>query len=278
MKRLITAALMLMLLNTSILWAQERAEKDSTSEQSYKEFYLPFGAAYTFSFGRDDGVSPMIYRGHIGVFRTGFYDYRPHGYHKVDMSLAGGIAKQSHSDVLNGNLQQYRAYIDYTYVHHIKDITAWPLGFYLGGSWYTGGFIRYHSKYSNNFLNYEAATHLALTPAFRKKLQLFGRRWHIDARLALPFIAAYVRPDYVTPYTIEMRTSDSEVKGFLKSAEIAGPVSYKRLTAQFSLNYFLLNGNSLMLTYKWDYYHIKSVNPVKQGFHTIGFLTHFNLN
>lgn len=277
-KRLIMLLLFLPFFSVENLQAQGKEGTDTLERPKTIEMYILTGAGYSYSFGRDEGNSPMIYRGHSGMFYTGFYDYRTYGHHKVDIGISGGIGKQAHADVVGLKNTLSRMFVDYSYVHHFRKMKGWPRGFYLGGSFHTHGFMRYHNQYSNNFLNYEAAADLALVPMYRQELSLFNRKWHVDLQLELPFFAAFVRPDYVTPYKIEMRTNENKVLGFLKGIEYAGPGSYQRLQSQVSLNYFLKNGNSLMLTYRWNYYHIASLNAVRQSFHTIAFTTNFNLN
>lgn len=261
-----------------LLNAQEADTSRDASASDAPELFLLFGGGYSYSSGRDASVSPLVYRGHSGVVTAGFYDYRAKGHHKVDIHAAAGMGKPELAHVMHSKMWLYHMQVDYTYVHALYPIPELQTMLYLGGTWHTNAFIKYHTKYSNNFINYDGATDLAITPMARTRINLFQRQWHLDFRLVIPLVAAYIRPGFANSFPTEILTTDNNFKGFLKSIAIAGWGNYQRLQTQLALNYFLKNGNSLMLSYRWDYYHINSVNEVKQAFHTIAITTNFNLN
>ena len=264
--------ILLMLISYTVV-SQTKQNTTITAEN-----YILCGGGYTYSYGRDRGVSPLIYKGSGATFYTGTYSYNTEEVYKFDVFISYNKTKPNHAEVLNSSQQMFRVKTDYTYLYHLQKIDIIPIQVYVGGTWQTNTVTKFHEQYSNNSFNYDIASDIGATTMFRRKFTLFNHLIHADFQIAIPLFAGYVRPGYANSSTKAVLVNGSSLKGYINSIKFASLKKYRSLQTQLSLNYFLKNGNSFFLGYCWNYYTIQSHNPVYQAFHSIVFSTNFNLN
>ncbi|MEX0966423.1 MAG: hypothetical protein WD077_04240 [Bacteroidia bacterium] len=250
------------------------------SAQEAKHHWVNLSGGWNYAQMRDEGMSPLLYKGSIFSFITGYETLTAKGIQAVMLSIAGGNAKPATSGFSRADAFTIRADADYTFMPETWSSDNRKYIVYSGGSLMNVATVRQHSLYSNNDYNYEFFSSLAAAGNLKRKLQVLKHRFDLDWQLRLPFLSFALRPAFASSAVEKYDPEEYSLTGSaLRSGEFVSVNHLLRLNSQLSGTYFLNNGNALRLGYSWDYYSYSKIeiNRVKAGFHSITFSTLFNL-
>lgn len=240
--------------------------------------YLNAGVGIAGIKSQDERMSPLSYTGSSLLAYTGYNEYRDKVNFLTDGFFYVGSISAPGDDGNTGSAFYFKGAIDFR--------TEWPLTklmgdnfqFLLGGEWSNFFTTRLHQQYANNTFNYEYVSSLAIAPALQRSFSLFDHRVDLRWQLAIPFIAAVVRPGYVSTQPLAFKTEENGSKAFFESLELNTLNHYFHIKSQISATYHLSNGNAIRLMYLWNYYSYDRVeiNEVRNAFQGLFITTLFN--
>ena len=263
----------LLLLVTAILLipsflskAQAQADTAAAETAEKTKIYLQFGGGIGSLYGRDEGMSPLIYSGPLFNFVGGLFLEQQYTLHDFYYHYSLGFFQpENESSAAVGG----RGEMGYQYKRKISSEDA-TFNWYLGADASLFSGIRAHTGYQNSMMNYEVM--LSLSPAAQVSRNfIFGKRdFRAGFNLKVPVVSLLLRPAYVT----------SIPPGFLDFSQLYGEALFEsfsltsfndlvRVQTQLYLQYFLKNGSAIRGSYSWDFYHINNIpeNTVNMGYH-----------
>lgn len=253
-----------------------------------KEHFLHFGVTLTKFAVKDFATSPLIYKGILygGELGLGFQ-----GKHMITLFNAGfsyGYLKNRNYQVNDNNKAvSYNSFVSFRLGHRITKPAAMNL--YLGG--YLGAIadFRENSKFYNADLNYEVFASLgpmvywdlkisapAIPFNFKKGQKRLARNIKFTSSLSFPVIHGVVRPPF---NTIEDFVDKQAAKFAWERIDFVSFDKLFSVISQSSINYYLHNGNRIMLSYLWYYYNFyPEINQVRSVGGHFSFSFVFKLN
>ena len=258
--------------------------------QDEKSVFIPGAITSGYEFLRDDGMSPLIYKGFNLGARFGREAETENRITNFNIYSHYGSLYTRNYETDGISAFNVRVEAQYSYLKSYRKLSndiRWFLGGHLG-SLFNG---RLNSKMTNNLFLYESFTSLGISTLFEKDLLLEEKKFDIwfiriirpernlkvRIKAELPLLGYGIRPNYITIPDF----TDNEfsiIRDNIERGELLTPISYFRFKTSVSVARILENGNRLRWTYRWDYYtYPEDVNPVKSALHNISFALVFKV-
>jgi len=238
-----------------------------------KDRYLPFGLGVVNHKVKDDGMSPLTYKGFGLHYRLGFYgkNERKMNFYNIGYSRGSISSKNYPSSVDVVKTSVFRIELDYGHLRRIKVFEAPKINWMLGGS--ANLFIngRLNLKMGNSALSYEGGLSFGLLNRFERTFKMRKRSIILSHQLNIPFYSLIARPGYAF-------IPDIAANEYINVDNTSGMTfnNFFRVNSLFELSYVLKNDNQIRLGYIWDYYsYYKDYNDVQVAMHGIVLSTIF---
>lgn len=227
---------------------------------------------------RDEGHSPLFYKG--PTFQVAAYNerWRPKAYTKFEMVLGIGFLespKKGRSTVSTATALNME--INYHYMIPVGKI------FKGKGDWYLGGIFtntfdgRLYPFLPNNSFGYEFSN--VLNPAthftYNFNLGKHERRYQAGFKLNFALLAHVIRPNYIAmePYETYMGENINSLAIFTNGNKIALPNRFLRINTEIYLDRFKKTSNDkYRFFYGWGFHvtKLKDSNPLYSFQHNLG--------
>lgn len=255
----IRSIIFLVVLGYNRVMAQQTASAD-------KQLLMGAGLGYMTS--KDLSSSPLRYSGMGATVQLGYEHSRLKRFQGVLLTvqaggLQNGIRRQSGISAYKTQL----AYHQY-WVMNPQSRTRWA----VGGSAEVWGNARLFGARENNPVSYDAGSAISL--GTRASHSFSGRFSRLAAsfHLLIPVVAYVIRPAYGVPYPeaflkdgVFNHQDEGLVGPMLTSGKLKTIDGFFRTQTTTSLTYSFSGTKSIRLSYSWEYYHIPSALPVRQG-------------
>ena len=240
--------------------------------------YLTIGPGWSFPTVLDEATSPLRYRGHTFLLSSSLDFFKERHLEQFHFLGWMGTVRPAASPGLTGSAMTYlRGEFRWTNQYRLTTAADATWRAYLGWGFLTMGSYRLHNLYSNNDEVFEYFNSASLEATVRYPFRLWQRRFEVRAGLSLPVLSVTVYPLYNRgrPEAF-LEVQESNFEAGWRSLRLVSWGSYFRLSSQFSLDYYLRNGNGLRLSYYWDYFHFAKERPVRSGLQGLFVSTLFN--
>lgn len=211
---------------------------------------------------KDQGASPLTYSGPSILLGSGFVFHNSKVYSSINLMGGFGVVfPKVFPEEANIFAGAFRLGFEYKYLFRsFKSIENVQL--FIGPSINTFFNMRAHAMYSNSIMNYEGVSALNVSSLLKWH---FGKkkRMSLNYALSYPIGSFVVRPEYTLPFYIKPK--------------ILSGLKFPLIDSRFNLNFHLLNGNILSLSYDWLYFQIMEPNKVQNGSGILKISTLFKL-
>ena len=244
---------------------------ETCSSQPINERYLYLMPGYAYQEGRDAGMSPLIYCGNNFTAMLGIGIRAPRSINRVDVSgLIGYMQPPAQPKGDRSTAKAYRAQLDYSYLHIVKQWKLGALRLYAGGSWNTLANLRDNTGYDNNKYNYDFSTSIGPAAVLYYNFNIRKKKLLFYTGIELPLLAFNIRPAYASSIPEGfIAQQGGDVKAFFKSGEVQSFNRFFRLRVNSTLEYILFNQNRILLSYVWDYYSMQKYHMVQMASHQV---------
>lgn len=260
------------------LWAGSSiAQENVDTLPKYKIKNSWYGFAIPFVKVRDEGFSPLLYRGPCLQSTIGKEKVFPYSIRSLNFQTTFGYIRPNWSEVsLATSASALRFELDYTYQMPIK-LPKQNVQLYLGGSAYHLYDFRYYAFLPNNALGYEfinalqGAARLDYRPDFSQRLQ-FGFKGY------LALLSMATRPNYISlpPYQVYQNESINPLAIFTHGNHLALPHKYFRLQTELSVIWYSKNTDAVgtrkawKLAYAWSLWSDQVSQSLVGATHSLG--------
>ncbi len=248
-----------------------------SQQQLLKGIYLNAGPGLSYYKVRDEGMSPLLYKGSAGLVNLGIYDIRNKGRHIVNANFLFGKIKPSiYPDLSQSYANLMRIDIDYSYQRIIKSWNSGKTTLFAGGNWQTFQAVKKQVVYSNNAFNNTFVTSLAPSVMILQKITGEKRNYLLTLQVSIPIFALIQRPSYA--FSLADRAYENNnnyFRNFIRSLKPATINHYQRINSSLTLLYMLKNGNAIKFGYNWNLYNYSPQNQVISGIHELVIATVF---
>ncbi len=230
---------------------------------------------------RDEGFSPLLYRG--PSFQVAKYNerWRAKSVTKFEMVVGGGIIQtnkhyvDSRTRVRNLNME-----INYHYMVPVKKLFKNKVNWYLGGILTNTFDGRLYLFLPNNSFGYmfsnaiNPATHLS----YDFKIGQSERKYQAGFKLNFALLAQVIRPNYIgmEPYQTYNGENIKPLAVLTHGNTIALPNHFFRINTEVYFDRFKIgNSDKIRIFYGWGVQVTKlpQSNPLYSAYHTIGFVS-----
>ena len=246
-------------------------------QQSLEGIYLNAGPGWSYYKVRDEGMSPLLYKGSAGLVNLALYDIRKKGRHLLHANFIYGKIKPSiYPDLSQSYANLMRIDIDYSYQRFVKSWHSGKTVLFIGLNWQTFQTVKKQAVYSNNAFNNTFVTSLGPSIMVLQRITGEKRNYLLTFQASVPVFALIQRPSFA--FSIAdgaYNNSYSYFNNFLKSLRPTTLNHYQRINTSLTLFYMLKNGNAIKLGYNWDLYNYMPFNHVISGSHELVVATVF---
>jgi hypothetical protein len=251
---------------------------NSTSKQLPKIRYKSTVVGILYREFRDEGFSPLLYRG--PSFQVAKYNerWRAKSITKFEMVIGGGFI-QPNKNVVDSRTKasSLNMEINYHYMVPVKKL------FKGKGNWYLGGILtntfdgRLYLFLPNNSFGYAFSN--AINPAthfsYNFKMGQSERKFQAGFKLNFALLAQVVRPNFIgmEPYQTYNGATIKPLAVFTHGNKIALPNHFFRINTEIYFDRFKIgNNDKIRIFYGWGVNVIKlpNSNPLYSAYHTIG--------
>lgn len=230
---------------------------------------------------RDEGFSPLLYRG--PSFQVAKYNerWRAKSVTKFEMVVGGGIIQtnkhyvDSRTRARNLNME-----INYHYMVPVKKLFKNKVNWYLGGILTNTFDGRLYLFLPNNSFGYmfsnaiNPATHLS----YDFKIGHSERKYQAGFKLNFALLAQVIRPNYIgmEPYQTYNGENIKPLAVLTHGNTIALPNHFFRINTEVYFDRFKIgNNDKIRIFYGWGVQVTKlpQSNPLYSAYHTIGFVS-----
>ncbi|HWZ21893.1 MAG TPA: hypothetical protein VNW06_04525 [Cytophagaceae bacterium] len=227
---------------------------------------------------RDEGFSPLLYRG--PSFQVAKYNerWRKKSITKFEMVIGGGEIQPNKNYVNTlSKVSSLNMEINYHYMFPVKKL------FKNKGNWYLGGILtntfdgRLYLFLPNNSFGYEFSN--AINPAthfsYDFKMGQSQRKFQAGFKLNFALLAQVVRPNYIgmEPYQTYNGENIKPLAVLTHGNKIALPNHFFRINTEVYFDRFKIgNNDKIRIFYGWGVHVTKlpQSNPLYSAYHTIG--------
>lgn len=246
-------------------------QSDSTALAPQAKRFFEFTPGYALQQGRDEGMSPLTYRGGHFNGLLALEKTKQGRFNRVELSAAfGQLRPPRQPELFRSRALALRLQLDYC---HERLLSSWRNGqlrLFLGGAWNNLLNVIWHQRYLNNSLNYVFSSGIGPSGSLRYNFQIGKKAFEAYAQLQLPLLAFNLRPAYASSLPEGFIAQDrSNVRAFFDSGRLQSLNGFFRLRNNLAVHYRLKNNNAVLLTYRWDYYDISQRHRVRMAIHQI---------
>jgi hypothetical protein len=239
-------------------------------------FSIPFSLGAHAQNVKNEGLSPLVYKGMGLNGSLGFYAYSEKFLHQVNIGASyGGLTNKFFEKGNNNLIISLIGNFQYTGYYLIKKIYHEKIDWFLGGGLESFFNLRANSGMGNSAADYDFITSLNVSSLIAYDFQLYGTPIDIGWTLTVPAVNYWMKPNYISVpnFIIEdFQIVNRNSKGFTSLHEI------QRVESKLEAAVTLKNGNKISLFYNWDYYYFDmGYNPVHNGMHTLAVKLYFRL-
>lgn len=243
-----------------------------------KERYLSLHPGYTYLSVRDEGMSPLLYSGHHAAVSADFLKISDKKISDLNAGFSYGYIYPSIYTQSTPSYATSRTFsMGYSYLRKAKTVNE-KLSWYAGAGINNFSAYRTHKLYTNNAANYEVFSSLSFENKFIYDISPGANKSRFQYRLALPLLSWYLRPAYVSS-NVEglLEEYESAFSAVMKSGKWAAADKLLRLSSEISYTWYIKEKHAVQLSYGWNFYSLRSINPVKSANHTLqaGFMFNF---
>lgn len=233
--------------------------------------FLVFSPGYAMQQGRDEGMSPLTYRGSHFHGTIGVEKRKKDNLNALHFSAASGKMRAHQvAPVTRPSALALRLQMDYSYQRRIGMWLDDQLAVYVGASWNNLLNVLYHQRYVNNSLNYIFSSSIGPSGRVDYQFKIKSKSFWVHAQLQIPLLAFNMRPAYASSlpegYIAQER---SNVRAFFDSGKLVTLNRFFRLRNTLGLAHPMRNGNEVFLNYCWDYYASSTLHRTQFAVHQI---------
>jgi hypothetical protein len=252
---------------------------------------LEFGLNSGWYAVRDNGTSPLIYKGFLPGAHIGVSIYHKQMVAFTDFNFyMGHLATRNYPELDGNKAKAYNSNLSFGMAHRLTSISTPKTSFFLGSSISVLANFRENEKFNNANFNYEGIASLGPLAIVEKEIKFSPKqlnlalfRWpfrdrtvKLSSSFFIPVLAGVSRPPYTT---IDDFVDGVSPRFSLKKVKTVSLDKLFCLTSRSSISYYLHNGNKLMLSYIWYYYNYHpSANKVNSVSGSVSFSVVFRLN
>lgn len=238
------------------------------SKQNQRYWLLGFGISGQSMY--DEAASFVRYNGSgigpsLGLIKTSEKRYRQFKleptFNKLTTNRGNGLRPME--------VKTTRFVLDYQYLLKVKQWNE-KLKLYAGGDASFLFNLKRAEQLDNSQLFYDYALSIGPAAKLDKDFTWRKRNCTLSYNLGIPLISQIARPYYLN--RIEFIDPKNNFVGDLfKNSSIVSVNKLIRVTSEVSLTYPLFNHNALQISYRWDFYKMKTINAVYAAEHLISF-------
>lgn len=233
--------------------------------------FLLFSPGYAMQHGRDEGMSPLTYRGSHFHGTIGVEKRKKDNLNALHFSAAIGKMQAYNAPITTRpSALALRLQMDYSYQRRIGIWLDDQLAVYVGASWNNLLHVLWHRQYVNNSLNYIFSSAIGPSGQVDYQFKIKSKQFRIHAQLQIPLLAFNMRPAYASSLPEGYIAQDrSNVRAFFDSGKLVTLNRFFRLRNTLGVAHPLRNGNELFLNYCWDYYSSSTMHRTQLAVHQI---------
>ncbi|HET6244745.1 MAG: hypothetical protein H0V01_02825 [Bacteroidetes bacterium] len=215
---------------------------------------------------RDKGMSPFLYSGK-GYFSSFTYQtFTEEKINSIDLNL--GYGKIKHKKTEAGIL--HNGIVEISYKHLRGIIKKEKYTVFLGGGLGFFSAYRYQPFFLNSAHNYDIIHWAGVVALMNYEIPAHEKTFVLSGSLVIPAFSGVIRPAYASPLPDGLQTFPAEVSdAYLKSIKFMSFNRFIRINSRFSVDYPVFKQHLLGLAYEWDFYSLKTENPVLFAGHKI---------
>lgn len=249
------------------------AQKSGSDSPTHFNHFLEIGIGANYYAIRDNGTSPLIYKGYIPGIHFQYFFSNSRFYGIIDENFSLGNLNTRNFPADKNRAVTYNNDFSFDALYHLHHLGR--IALYGGGELGTMANIRSNDKFNNARLNYEFMVNLAPSilleynasrKAGKTNLGLFtlkrrDRAVKLQYGLSLPVVAAILRPGFVS---INDFVDDNSLAIEMKDTRLVTLSRLIMVRNRFNFYYILHNKNMLKFNYNFTYFdYNRKFNPVK---------------
>ena len=238
--------------------------------------FFNLGGGYTRPVSYDASFSTLVYRGMAATAVAQYHRRKPTFLDHLDLRFDYG---ELSNETSFGTAVYYRAEVNYSYQHYLKNIWQDRLRWYVGGSLNSLYTLLQYQEFNNNSFNNSAYVSLSPQTSLVYDFNLWNRDFRAQFSAYLPLLTYAMRPSYGSSNFFGFLDDerDDTVRQLLESGQLTSLNKFFRYSNTFSLEYPLKkNPNRLRLSYEWNYIRYSEPRLLQMATHNITFATMFN--
>ena len=240
---------------------------------------LVFAPTFKIHTVQDKVHSPLRYNGNSFGVVLGYEDVADarQSYLRAGFST-GSLFPTSDPGRSNASMQVYRAGISSGALWNIASdtVASNPLHIYLGAAIPLDAELRVHSLYSNSSVSWDIYLNLALAAAANYTFTVGDKRLYASIQARLPLVGFASRPLYITTFPVSSITQ-SLSDAYTPTLGVASILNYPMLSLRNAVHLELSNGNTMGLSYAWDFYNATIRNRVENARHSVAIVLQYRL-
>lgn len=233
--------------------------------------FLLFSPGYAMQRGRDEGMSPLTYRGSQFHGTIGIEKQKKGILNALYLSASFGRMRAYNAPpVIRPSALALRLQMDYSYQRRVGMWLDDKLAVYVGASWNNLLNVLWHQHYVNNSLNYIFSSAIGPSGQVDYHFKIKSKSFRVHAQLQIPVLAFNIRPAYASSIPEGFIAQErSNIRAFFDSGKLVTLNRFFRLKNTLGIAHPLRNGNELFLNYCWDYYSSNTMHRTQLAAHQI---------
>lgn len=209
---------------------------------------------------RDMGMSPLGYSG--GGFMAGI-NWEKNS-ENMDFLISANFSKGLQQNRYESQIQYNKGNLQLFSFYHKNN----PSTHHLHWGWIMNNVFshRYNPEFVNFMDHYEYFTNLGPAAKYLLPFQFRKRNFTLEGLAHIQVIGLMVRPSYTSSYPDGfLNQGDSVLQKIFNSSRLSHPGNTWNFGIRPKLHYYLNSGNILSVGYQYEFYQLKTPNPVTQS-------------
>lgn len=247
---------------------------DSLQTKSPRKITKGGVVAYSLSKVRDQGHSPLLYRGPELYLRQFRERHRSTMNTRIELDLGIGLLTVTKKQTyFRTQIASFRADLNYHFLFNLSDSTrkiSWQIGPMIGNVIDN----RYYMFLPNNAYSYQYTNYLGISAAAKKSTSWKGKRLiELNWRGHMAIFARDTRPNYIgmEPAATYEGDNISIFPLLFKENKMVAINKFFLLRSEFSTDFARPGKKSIRLFYAWTFSFDVSSNPMVLAKHHVGF-------
>ena len=239
--------------------------------------YLSLGLGSTYLKINDGHMSPLNYNGGSIYAQLGAFKRKKNSVRNLEI---GGsyitLGPMEDNREIDPRGQYLRLDMSYAQHWYVKSLFNKTVRWYAGGKLNSHSNIRLNEQLDGAFITFLFSNGLYASSLMEREVHISGRPLTISWQMDLPVVNHLIRPSYLNIYDFVNPEGDW-IEERLEDSDWRTINTFTNVVSTVSLIYPLSTSNALRLSYKWDFYRVRTGLPATSATHSFvfAFLFHY---